>query len=190
MKLARTSLVLMMVQLALVSSIAAKYLYQRWHCPRVWTRAVSYDPALIMRGRYLAMKLVVDGCGHMPPIGPLVSLSGYNGVKDDTMHVYLYSGSFHAKLGVENNRLIASWNDAEDSNLQSVVQDHRQGGACDALMLENPLDFYIPEHSVDPTAHLAGKELWVEVTVPPKGPPRPLQLALKENGVWKPMAFE
>jgi hypothetical protein len=30
----------------------------------------------------------------------------------------------------------------------------------------------------------------MEVTVPPKGPPRPLQLALKKDGAWKPLAFQ
>ena len=35
-----------------------------------------------------------------------------------------------------------------------------------------------------------GHELWIEVTVPPKGPPRPLQLAEKENGVWKPLTLQ
>jgi len=43
--------------------------------------------------------------------------------------------------------------------------------------------------AADPSWLKAGQELWVEVTVPPKGPPRPLQLALKDNGVWKPLNF-
>jgi len=33
MKLSKTSVALLLIQLALVSSIAAKYLYQRWNCP-------------------------------------------------------------------------------------------------------------------------------------------------------------
>ena len=45
MKLSKTSLVLLALQLAIVSTIAAKYLYQRITCPRVWTRTVAYDPA-------------------------------------------------------------------------------------------------------------------------------------------------
>ena len=35
-----------------------------------------------------------------------------------------------------------------------------------------------------------GGELWIEVTVPPDGPPRPIQVALKQDGVWKPLAFQ
>jgi len=33
MKLSKASIALLVIQLALVSSIAAKYLYQRWRCP-------------------------------------------------------------------------------------------------------------------------------------------------------------
>ena len=54
MKLSKTSIVLLVIQLALVSSIAAKYLYQRAHCPRVWVRTAAYDPEMVMRGRYLS----------------------------------------------------------------------------------------------------------------------------------------
>ena len=43
-KLSGTSIALLVIQLAIVSSIAAKYLYQRWTCPHVWTRTVAYDP--------------------------------------------------------------------------------------------------------------------------------------------------
>ena len=62
-----TSLVLLVIQLAIVSTIAGKYLYQRWSCPRVWTRTVAYDPQLPMRGRYLSLQLMVDGCQSTLP---------------------------------------------------------------------------------------------------------------------------
>jgi len=55
MKLSKTSVALLLIQLVLVSSIAAKYLYQRSTCPRVWTRTAAYDPQMVMRGRYLSL---------------------------------------------------------------------------------------------------------------------------------------
>jgi hypothetical protein len=58
------------------------------------------------------------------------------------------------------------------------------------MRLDEPVDFYIAEHAADPTRLKPGQELWIEVTVPPQGPPRPLQLALKQDGVWKPLAFQ
>src|ERR1019366_1467377 len=67
MKIAKTSLLLLAIQLALVSSIAAKYYYQRSTCPRVWTRTAAYDPELVLRGRYLSLQLDVDGCQSTLP---------------------------------------------------------------------------------------------------------------------------
>ncbi len=67
MKFSKTSIVLLLIQLALISSIAAKYLYQRRSCPRVWVRAAAYDPEMVMRGRYLSLQLTVDGCQSTLP---------------------------------------------------------------------------------------------------------------------------
>src|ERR1017187_2259019 len=67
MNLAKTSVALLVIQLTIFSLIAAKYLYQRWTCPRVWTRTVVYDPELLMRGRYLSEQLIVDGCQSTLP---------------------------------------------------------------------------------------------------------------------------
>jgi hypothetical protein len=39
-----------------------------------------------------------------------------------------------------------------------------------------PVAFFLPEHAADPSRLSPGKELWVEVSVPRKGPPRPIQL--------------
>ncbi|HEV2214345.1 MAG TPA: hypothetical protein VGR64_03575, partial [Terracidiphilus sp.] len=67
MKLSKTSVALLLIQLAIVSTITAKYLFQRLTCPHVWTRAAAYDPRLPMRGRYLSLQLVVDGCQSTLP---------------------------------------------------------------------------------------------------------------------------
>jgi hypothetical protein len=49
--------------------------------------------------------------------------------------------------------------------------------------------FFIPEHVADPSIRPAGEELWAEVTVPPKGPPRPIQLGVMKNGLLTPLKF-
>ncbi|MGA2217981.1 MAG: hypothetical protein ABSG51_07835 [Terracidiphilus sp.] len=135
MKLGRISLsgasiALLVIQLAIVSSIAGKYLYERWTCPRVWVRATAYDPETVMRGRYLTLTLNPNGC-----VAPA-------------------------------------------------------GSSCDASRLNSQVNFYISEHAADPSRTKPGQELWIEVTVPPSGPPRPIQLALKDNGTWTPLAFQ
>ena len=40
-------------------------------------------------------------------------------------------------------------------------------------VLAEPVAFFIPEHIPDPSRRQEGEELWVEVTIPKKGPPRP-----------------
>jgi len=41
--------------------------------------------------------------------------------------------------------------------------------------------FFIPENVPDPSRRELGEELWVEVTIPKKGPPRPIRLGVKKG---------
>ena len=50
--------------------------------------------------------------------------------------------------------------------------------------------FFVPEHTLPFEAVRAGSdapELWAEVTIPHKGPPRPIRLALKKAGKLEPL---
>jgi hypothetical protein len=49
--------------------------------------------------------------------------------------------------------------------------------------------YFIAEHVPDPSGRAADEELWAEVTVPRKGPPRPIQLGVKKNGVIAPLGL-
>ncbi len=190
MKPAKVSILLLVIQLVIVSSVACKYLYQRLTCPRVWTRAVAFDPELPLRGRYLSLQLMVDGCQSTLPSAKSAEfprdvtgavVRGRFGLRNGTL--------FRADLKVENNRLIAINavlnTTGRDGQPVLAVQDR----PCDQMLLDRPAAFYISEKAVDPSHLSPGQELWMEVTVPPKGPPRPIQLALKDNGAWKPLAF-
>ncbi len=44
------------------------------------------------------------------------------------------------------------------------------------------LAFYIPEHVPDPSIRAVGEELWVEASIPRKGPLRPIRLGVKKDG--------
>jgi len=189
-KLSKVSLALLGIQLAIVSTIAAKYLYQRISCPRVWTRTVAYDPDLLMRGRYLSVQLLVDGCqSTLPSAAQAAMPRDKNGVQTGKVFTVNANGPvrFPARIKVESNKLVVIRlpESASQSGAQMVAA--WPGSSCDKLRLEDPVDFYIAEHAASPMPAGSGQELWVEVTVPPKGPPRPLQLALKDNGVWKPL---
>ncbi len=56
--------------------------------------------------------------------------------------------------------------------------------------LMDPVAFFIPEHIPDPSRRADGEELWVDVTVPRKGPPRPVRLGVKKNGVLTPLNLD
>lgn len=49
--------------------------------------------------------------------------------------------------------------------------------------------YFIPEHVPDPSRRAAEEELWAEVTVPRAGPPRPIQLGVKKNGIITPLGL-
>jgi len=194
LRLSGASLLVLGLQLALVASIAVKYAWQRARCPRVWTRAAMYDPELVMRGRYLSMQLTVDGCQ-----------STLNTAKDAQFYRdqggvpqggrFAVAGpqwiEFPATLAVKDNRLIAVRLPRSEETPTGLRVGGRPGASCDQMTLREPVNFYIAEHAQSPLPVARGRELWVEVTVPPKGPPRPIQLALKEaDGAWRPLAFQ
>jgi hypothetical protein len=53
---------------------------------------------------------------------------------------------------------------------------------CDHVALPLSMDLFIPDTAQPPYPLNPGQELWAEVTLPPSGPPRPIQLAISENG--------
>jgi|CZKL01.1.fsa_nt_gi hypothetical protein len=184
------SLILLAVQLALVSSIAVKYLYQRVNCPRAWTKTVAIDPDAPMRGRYLSLQLIVDGCQSTLPSA---KQAAFRRNIDGTTNRLPYSIAgaqlvlFPASLSVKDGRLFAVRipNNENPSRGQLVSAFPKQ--ACDEMRLVNRANFYIPEKAASPLPVKPGTELWIEVTVPPGGPPRPIQLALKQDNAWKPL---
>ena len=50
------------------------------------------------------------------------------------------------------------------------------------------LAYFIPERVPDPSRRAPGEELWVEVTLPRRGPPRPIRLAVKRDGKLAPLS--
>ncbi len=83
------------------------------------------------------------------------------------------------RLSVENQRLVAI-PDSTDVTVNASCSP----GRC---VLTEPVAFFISEHVADPSRREPGEELWVEVSVPPNGPPRPLQLGVKKDGVLLPL---
>ena len=87
------------------------------------------------------------------------------------------------ELTVEMGRLIAV--PTEHPTGVSAIRGPTREGPVAALL--PPVLYFIPEHADDPSRRPMGEELWVEVTVPKKGLPRPIRLGVKKNGVLTPL---
>ena len=191
MKPARVSMMLMILRLAIVASVGAQYLYQRWTYPRVWARVVAPESQSAVSGRYLNLQLVVDGCQSTLPSAKAAefprdihgaAVQGRFGLRAVTI--------FRANLKVENNRLIAINDVADETGREGQQVMAVPGTPCDQMHLNQPVPFYTAEKAIDPSQLNPGQELWMEVTVPSAGPPRPLQLAIKGGGSWRQFASQ
>jgi hypothetical protein len=175
MSASRKGIILAVLQLAIVASLAAKYAIDRARFPRVWARTAVYDPDLPIRGRYLSVQLRVDGdrvYGNSEP--PKGQFNSWSEMRDIELHA-------------QNGRLVASLSPTP-TGLRVTRWKTRTGEVITAL--SEPVDFFLPEHAVDPSWRKAGEELWVEVTVPKKGPPRPIRLAVKRGETFTPLEIK
>lgn len=156
-----------LVQLALVASLAGKLWYERASLPRVWVRCTGVDPDDPLRGRYVELRLTVPLAAGAEPYG-LVRLR----VAGDQLVAE------HAPL--DQGR---AWDDVTFAGRESVVSPF--------ALLNPPVAVFLPEHVPDPTRRLPGEELWLEVTVPKQGPPRPIRLGIKRgNSAVEPLNFD
>lgn len=168
-------LIVAAVHIAIVSSLGAKMLYDRSTRPRVWARAVPYDPDLPIRGRYVSLQLEV----YAPDIPPQKNPGILNWIA--------------VLLVKENDRLVARRDPlAEPEDVyrgdRDTISFRNFAGEEGRAVLTRPVLFFIPEHIDDPSRRAAGEELWVEVTLPKKGPPRPIRLAVKkQDGTFTPL---
>ena len=180
-------ILLMVIQCLLISSVAAKYLYERATRPRVWVRAAQYDPNLPMRGRYLALALLVDACG-LPHDRDVQSL--WTPYSPDGEPKQIKSWQWRVVTKAKDGKLVVE--DARHVLPRGETQTIwlSEDKPCDGARLTPGVDFFIPDTAKSPFPLKPGQELWVEVTVPPKGPPRPIQLALSDNDQWRLLKFE
>ena len=172
----RKGIILAVVQLALVASLGAKYAIDRARFPRVWVQTAAYDPDLPIRGRYLSVRLRVDAdqlqAGTVSP-------------KSNAVHSWGDQGE--VTLRVEGGRLVA-YSAPLPTGLRVMRWRARNGDEVTGL--SEPVDYFLPEHAIDPSRRQAGEELWIEVTVPAKGPPRPIRLAVKRGDTFTPLELK
>lgn len=157
------------IQVALVSSLGAKLLWDRETSPRGWAATRGYDPNLPIRGRYINISLLVKAdtvFPESPGPGPFVA-----------------SGPENVDLAVENGRVVAIR--ASRSTGLSVSAPQLRDGEIVAT-LSPPVVYFLPEHTRNPPV----ATLFLEVTIPRKGPPRPIRLGTKVGSEIVPLATE
>lgn len=182
----RAATLLLLVQLILVSTVAAKYLYERRICPRVWAPSAQYDPNLPLRGRYLSLQVLVDAC-HLPRDSAHVQQYMPYGVRPSVRTADYWT--WYVSLAAENGHLVPVLQDhprnPKDTLRITFADDH----PCDRVPVSQSLEYFIPDRAQPPFPLQPGQELWVEVTVPPSGPPRPIRVALSSKSGFQPLTF-
>lgn len=178
------SWVLVVVQLVLVLSVAGKYLLERRTCPRVWVRATQVDPVQPLRGRYLALRMSVDTCGLPRDKGMWTP-----GYRDGVAKVGAGGWEWGATLAAKGGRLTAQVDGRprSPSEMQQVVLV--ASDRCDRASLTSQAEYFVSDQARVPFPLKAGEELWVEVTVPPSGPPRPIQMATSDSAGFHMLPF-
>lgn len=175
MKFSSKGLVVAVLHLLIVLSLGGKLLYDRATRPRLWVKTESVDPDLPLRGRYFTLNLEV----HAPEFARQ---------SPDPSRI-AGAGSGPVWLAVENGRLVAHNADLPTHLWVYPPARRRPDEAgADLCILQPGVTFFIGEHAETPRLK-PGDELWAEVTVPRKGPPRPIQLAIKHGSEWKPLTY-
>ena len=146
------------LHVVLVVSLGAKLLLDRASYPRVWVKAAPADPNLPIRGRYVSLRLELPARDFDPG-----------------------AEARWARLRVEEGQLLALPSEAGTGHQARISPDGTKATLWELVA------FFIPEHVPDPSRRQADEELWVEVTVPKKGPPRPIRLGVKKNGALTPL---
>jgi hypothetical protein len=158
----RAGFALAIVHVLLVGTLGLKLLVDRARLPRAWVRTLPFDPNLPIRGRYVRLRLEVP----------------------------LAQGPDSARAGEYRRVRLETTGD----RLRGVLDDEgplrvRLDSTASGLVagLDDPVPFFIPEHIPDPSLRPRGEELWAEVTVPRRGPPRPIRLAVRRDGSLTPL---
>lgn len=179
------AILLVVIQITLVLSIAGKYLYERKTCPRVWVRTEKFDPNLPLRGRYVSLQLMVDACGLPRDENARIRSRVTTLAPQD-------SGfwRWQVKPTARDGKLVAipaTPADRPENTEELLVWADRM---CSNAALSKSVEYFIADTARSPFPLQPGQELWVEVTVPPMGPPRPIQLAASKDGVFTPLKLD
>ena len=163
MTMRRAGVVLALFQAGLLLLVGLTFWIERLTAPRLWALAQPVDPNLPIRGRYVSLRLRVP-------------LSGVDTSGSTTPSVILQG---------QGDRLVAE-NDG-DGERHTGALIRRDGQTL--VELSEPLALFISPDVKDPSRRSPSDPLWVEVTLPRSGPPRPIQLGVMRGGRVRPLSL-
>lgn len=162
----RAGLLLAGLQSALLLAVGGQMLLERATRPRGWGLTEPVDPNLPIRGRYVRLQLLV----------PAPGLSG--------------APAGHVRLVVRKG-LVEAIDPAgpRPGSTEPLPATFRSGADGGVAQLGEPLAFFLPPQVPDPSRRPPGERLWVEVTLPRRGSPRPIRLGItrQEDGAIEPL---
>jgi len=174
MKSLYKGLLIALLHVVIVSSLGAKFLYDRVHRPRVWIKSAIYDPNLPIRGKYLSLSIEV----------PAEGFTGRTPAYGDIKSEYYFSSN-RCDLVLRGEQLMAVANERGDFFANVQRRDNNL-----VAVINGETAYFLPEHKNGPILRNRGEELWIEATIPRKGPPRPIRLGIKKDGVLTPLSAE
>ncbi len=151
-------LLLALLQGGLLLSLGGQLLLDRATRPRGWILSEPVDPHLPIRGRYVNLALLVPA--PEVPAGQSRPWSGERLV-----------------LRAEADRVRATL--ATDATPRS--ESLRATPQGEGWRLGPSVAYFIPPGVADPSRRPPGEQLWVEVTLPAQGPPRPIRLGVQRG---------
>ncbi len=151
-------LLLALLQGGLLLSLGGQLLLDRATRPRGWMLSAPVDPHLPIRGRYVNLALLVPA-----PVVPAGQDRPWSG---ERVVLHSEAGQVRAELATDAT--------PRPRSLPATPQDER-------WRLGPSVAYFIPPEVADPSRRPAGEQLWVEVTLPAQGPPRPIRLGVKRG---------
>jgi len=160
-------LIFAVIQIVFVASLGAKLLWDRGRLPRGWAATQGYDPDLPIRGRYISVTLLVNADKI------------FSDAAQSQAHPPSAYGPWNVYLTVENGKIVANPAD-HYTGLTVSVPTARPGETLASL--SPPVIYFLPEHAADPIRGRPVGSVFMEATIPRKGPPRPIRLGTQING--------
>lgn len=171
MSVQRKGLLLGVIHILMMLSFGGKLLYDPMTRPRVWVLSGVYAPDSPIRGRYLSEQLLISAEGFT-----------YTESKQPNYNEWC-ANCYWACLEVRNNELIAKH---QGSGTGQWIHLRKNPNGTLFALTENPVLVFIPERADLPNLK-RDERLWVEVTIPAKGPPRPIRIGVNKDGVLTPV---